>query len=63
MFAIHSTAALTYNAVSTVHHMARLPFRRSQLMELMATSLLPFLPVLALQIPIEDLWAMLKQLL
>jgi hypothetical protein len=51
------------STVSTVHHMARLPFRRSQLLELMAATLLPFVPVLALQIPIEDLWAMLKQLL
>jgi hypothetical protein len=43
--------------------MARLPFRRTQLLEVMVAALLPFLPVLALQIPIKDLLALFKMLL
>jgi hypothetical protein len=49
--------------VNKVHQMTRLPFRRSQLLELIAAALLPFLPVLALQIPIKDLLVLFKQLL
>jgi hypothetical protein len=51
------------STVSTVHQMARLPFRRTQLLEVMVAALLPFLPVLALQIPIKDLLALFKMLL
>lgn len=51
------------STVNTVHQMAWLPFHRNQLLEVIVAALLPFLPVLALQIPIKDLLAMLKQLL
>ena len=49
--------------VEKAHQMVRLPIRRSQLVELIAAALLPFPPVLALQIPIKDLLMMFKQLL
>jgi hypothetical protein len=42
--------------------MARLPFRRSRLVELIAAAFLSLLAVLALQIPIEDLLALFKLL-
>lgn len=51
------------STVNTVHQMTKLPFRRSQLLEVIVAALLPFLPILALQIPIKGLLAMYKQLL
>lgn len=51
------------STVEKAQQMARLPFRRSQVLGLFVAPLLPFLPVLALQIPIKDLLMMLKQLL
>jgi len=51
------------STVDKVHQMRPLPFRRNQLLELLAAALLPFLPVLAMQIPIKDLFMMLKELI
>jgi hypothetical protein len=51
------------STVNTVHQMTRLPLRRSQFLALIAAALLPFLPVLALQIPLKDLLMMFKELL
>jgi hypothetical protein len=58
------SAVIDLNAtVEKAHQMGRLPFRRSQLLELFVAALLPFLPVVALQIPIKDLLMLVKQLL
>jgi hypothetical protein len=58
------SAVIDLNAtVEKAHQMGRLPFRRTQLLELLVAALLPFLPVLALQIPIKDLLTLVKQLL
>jgi hypothetical protein len=58
------SAVIDLNAtVDKVHQMTRLPFHRNQFLGLIAAALLPFLPVLALQIPIKDLLAMFRQLL
>ena len=44
------------STVDTVHEMSRFPIRGHALVELIVATLLPFLPVLALQIPIKIFW-------
>ena len=58
------SAVIDFNStVDKVHQMKRLPLKRDQLLGLIAAALLPFLPVLALQIPIKDLLVMFRQLM
>ncbi len=51
------------STVGTVHQMSRFPIPGRVLVELIVATLLPFLPVLALQIPIKDLLQMFKEIL
>jgi hypothetical protein len=51
------------STVNVVHQMARFPISGSDLVELIVAALLPFLPVVALQIPVEELLHTFKELL